>query len=249
MQACLSYPAKKESFFSTIQAKISPDVAKNAPQDMGAASKGEVLDQTRQIAYTFAVIALASRLVKVDGEISRKRYLAFRTAFPVQASEDEKISQLFELAIQEGLSADHYVQRIVRLYPGKQKLYFQTVAKLAQIVDDGAEQRMSDYNYLRHLADRFGLAKRDWRQIEAALEAPKQRSPYAVLGVGRFWSMKAIHQAYRRLIREYHPDHFCAQGASRELVDMLSARMADINAAYADIERTREGFARRWMPV
>jgi curved DNA-binding protein CbpA len=53
--------------------------------------------------------------------------------------------------------------------------------------------------------------------------------PYVVLGVGRDATNLEIRAAYRRLVARYHPDRH--QG--NPLEDLASARMAEVNQAYA----------------
>ena len=42
----------------------------------------------------------------------------------------------------------------------------------------------------------------------------------------------AIHDAYRRLVRESHPDLVIAQGLPPECIALATTRVARINAAY-----------------
>jgi DnaJ like chaperone protein len=45
--------------------------------------------------------------------------------------------------------------------------------------------------------------------------------------------------AWRRLIRETHPDKLIAKGLPQEFVDLATEKMARINAAYDRIVRER----------
>ncbi|MGA0395336.1 MAG: DnaJ domain-containing protein, partial [Rhodospirillales bacterium] len=48
-----------------------------------------------------------------------------------------------------------------------------------------------------------------------------------------------IKSAYRKLIRENHPDTLIAQGMPPEFVAVANEKMAAINAAYDVIEKER----------
>ena len=63
--------------------------------------------------------------------------------------------------------------------------------------------------------------------------------PYGILGLKRDASAEAIKAAYRKLTRESHPDRLMAQGLPQEFLDMATAKMATINAAYDRIARER----------
>jgi curved DNA-binding protein CbpA len=62
------------------------------------------------------------------------------------------------------------------------------------------------------------------------------RDPYAVLGVDPGDSLLTIKAAWRRLARENHPDVVSADPAT---VDRATRRMAEINAAYAEVRAGR----------
>ncbi|MFQ5468601.1 MAG: DnaJ family molecular chaperone, partial [Kiloniellaceae bacterium] len=82
-----------------------------------------------------------------------------------------------------------------------------------------------------------------WERIRAANVGPDQSDPYVILGVPREADMAQIKAAYRKLVRENHPDRLVAQGMPKEFVDLANERLATINVAYDRIEeaRGREG--------
>ncbi|MFA5587060.1 MAG: DnaJ domain-containing protein [Saccharofermentanales bacterium] len=54
------------------------------------------------------------------------------------------------------------------------------------------------------------------------------RNPYEVLGVPMGASEETVREAYRELVRKYHPDQFQDERAK----ELAEARMREINAAY-----------------
>lgn len=65
--------------------------------------------------------------------------------------------------------------------------------------------------------------------------APRARSPYEVLEVRPGASREEISAAYRRLVREYHPDKVA--NLAPEFRELAEQRMKEINAAYEQLKR------------
>lgn len=63
--------------------------------------------------------------------------------------------------------------------------------------------------------------------------------PYSVLGVSRDASTDQVKKVYRDLARKYHPDNY----VGNELADLAQEKMKEINEAYDQIMREREGGA------
>jgi DnaJ like chaperone protein len=48
-----------------------------------------------------------------------------------------------------------------------------------------------------------------------------------------------IKVAYRKLVREHHPDRLIAKGVPKEFIDVANEKLATINAAWDRISRER----------
>lgn len=60
-----------------------------------------------------------------------------------------------------------------------------------------------------------------------------------VLGVREDASMAEIKKAYRKLVKEYHPDKLSAGSMPQEYIDFANQKIREINEAYEYLEKTR----------
>lgn len=67
------------------------------------------------------------------------------------------------------------------------------------------------------------------------------KDPYTVLGVSRTASDDELKKAYRELARKYHPDNY----HDNPIADLAQEKMKEINEAYDEIIKEREGKASR----
>jgi DnaJ like chaperone protein len=85
----------------------------------------------------------------------------------------------------------------------------------------------------------FGLGEGDFRRLRARFVPSAERDPYEVLGVDSGATTEEIRRAYRRAVRESHPDRLMSQGLPEEAMKMAEKRMADLNTAWEEIRQTR----------
>ena len=63
------------------------------------------------------------------------------------------------------------------------------------------------------------------------------KDPYKVLGVEPNATDEQIKDAYRALVKKYHPDKF----ADSDLAELANEKMKEVNAAYDEIQKMRSG--------
>lgn len=61
--------------------------------------------------------------------------------------------------------------------------------------------------------------------------------PYKILGVSPDATDDEVKEAYRKLVKKYHPDKF----ADSDLAELANEKMKEINSAYDEIQQMRSG--------
>ncbi len=193
----------------------------------------------RSVAFTIAVIALGAKLAKADGQVTRAEVAAFRRIFALPAEEEANAARVYNLARQDVAGFDAYAARVAAMFPAGDPVLGDLMEALFHIaMADGAYHDGED-GYLAEVARIFGLPDRAFRSLRARFVDGAARDPWEVLGVAPGDGVEAARQAWRQAVRDNHPDALVGRGLPREAVRLAEGRMADINAAWAEIEGRR----------
>lgn len=94
--------------------------------------------------------------------------------------------------------------------------------------------------FLREVAEIFGFDNQRFTRIRAQFVPDAERDPYDVLGVSENAGMDEVRKAWRKLVKDSHPDQLRARGLPDEAVSLAEARMVAVNRAWAQINATRK---------
>ena len=201
-------------------------------------------DPRRRVAFTIAVIALGAKMARADGEVTRDEVAAFGEVFQVPAGEEEHVRMIFDLARKSTAGFASYARQVGRLFAGNRAVLEDLLGGLFHIaLADGTVCAAED-RYLREVAHHFGFSAAEYARIRALyLGSPESEDddPHRILGVDRSASPDDIRIAYRRLVRENHPDLLVAQGLPPECLALANSRVARINAAHDRLVKTPAG--------
>lgn len=197
------------------------------------------------VGFTAAVVGLGAKMAKADGLVTRDEVKAFARVFRAAPADEAAIRRVFDIARQTVLGYESYARRIARRYADRPCLLEGVLDGLFQIaVADGAVTP-DELDYLRTVSDAFGFSADDFRRIRASHLGPDADDPYAVLGVAHAADFETIRAAYRRLMRDHHPDRLVTtKSAPREFELAAHDKASAITTAYARI-RTERGFLTR----
>lgn len=197
--------------------------------------------EARRAAFAIALIVLCAKMAKADGRVTRDEINAFKRIFHVPESEMPEVGRIFNEARQEATGFEPYAQQVNEVFRHNVRVREELLGALFHIALADGHLHQAELAYLRGVAEIFGFDERDFERIHAShTGAPEASDPYEILGVSRDASESDIKSAYRKLIRENHPDRLIAQGMPEEMIEIANEKMAAINEAYDRILTLRD---------
>ncbi|WP_073326525.1 molecular chaperone DjiA [Wenxinia saemankumensis] len=212
---------------------------------LAALAKGEGLaavfdilrgPRERSVAFAIAVIALGAKMAKADGLVTRAEVMAFREVFHIPPEEEAQAARVFDLARQDVAGFDTYARRIARMFEDASETLSDLLEGLFHIAVADGGYHPSEDAFLREVATIFGFDERAFRGIRGRFVPEAERDPYDVLGVAPDTPRDEIRAAWRRLVRESHPDRMIARGVPEEAVKLAEKRLVAVNRAWEEIE-------------
>ena len=192
-----------------------------------------------EVAFTIGVIALAAKLAKSDGTVTRDEVEVFKRVFPVPREEEANVGHLFNLAKQDVAGFDSYAKQLASLFRGRPGVLEDLLDSLFVIAKADDRLHPGELEYLRNVAMIFGFSDGQFQRIRASHFGPDHEDPYVILGVERSVADEDLKRAYHKLVRENHPDSLIARGVPEEFVRMATEKLAAINGAYDNIKKER----------
>ena len=97
----------------------------------------------------------------------------------------------------------------------------------------------AEERYLQEVSRIFALDEAAFKRATSLNRKPDENDPYQLIGVSRDAANDDIKAAYRKLVRENHPDRLIAQGVPEEFIEVANRKLASINGAYDIIQKER----------
>lgn len=195
----------------------------------------ECAPRPNDVGFTAAVIGLAAKMAKADGEATEAELRAAAQVFRPPPGEEENFRRAFNLAKQTVLGFESYARQIGRKYRARPCLLEDVLDGLFHIAAADGYVAPAELDYLAQVAAHFGFSEIEFRRIKATNLGPDAGDPYAILGLLPGASMEEVRQAWRRTAAENHPDRMIQRGAPPEFVAIAREKTAAINGAYAMI--------------
>jgi DnaJ like chaperone protein len=209
---------------------------------VGAVAGHLVIDRAladNEVVFTVALIALSAKMAKADGQVSESEIRAFEEVMKVPDSEKANVDRVYRIAQQDVAGFQAYAEQVARIYRDNPAMLEDVLDALFHIAKADKYVHPAELDYLRTVADIFGFSAVEFARIRASHLGTDRTDPYLVLGITPDISTDDLRKAYRRLVRENHPDTLVARGVPKELVSIANEKLATINVAYEKIMRQR----------
>jgi DnaJ like chaperone protein len=191
------------------------------------------------VGFTIAVIALGAKLAKADGHVTRDEVTAFRRVFAIAPGEEDNAARVYNLARQDVAGFDAYARKVATMFASADRqVLIDLMDGLFHIALADGDYHAGEDAFLAEVARIFGLSDACFTSLKARfVQGP--HDPWQVLGVAPDAGLEAARAAWRQAVMDSHPDALVARGLPPEAVALAHDRMADINAAWAEIQGRR----------
>ncbi|MBN1626814.1 MAG: TerB family tellurite resistance protein [Deltaproteobacteria bacterium] len=194
-----------------------------------------------QAAYFISMFSILGKLAKADGAINREE-IAVVDKFikTLRIPEQEKMfaQRIFNEAKDSGYSIVDFAEQLYRMnsrQPTVLLSFMDLLFKLAAA--DGALHR-SEEEALIEIRDVFRISEQQFDNIKACYFKETDRY-YKILNCTPEDSDQQIKAAYKRLVKDFHPDTVISKGLPEEFVQFATGRFQEIQNAYENIRKER----------
>ncbi len=187
--------------------------------------------EEKKIAFTVAIIALSAKMAKADGIISRSEISAFQQKVHIPSEDLKRVGQFWDLARQTPDGFQSYAKQSVDLFGNRAPILEQLLELLFFIAKADGEISAPEWEYLNSVSTIFGFDENEFQRM-ADIYGSGEGAPHIILGVAADADEYEIKAAWRKLVKENHPDKLISQGLPNEFVKAATDRMHLINTAY-----------------
>lgn len=193
----------------------------------------------KSVAFTIAVIALGAKMAKADGMVTRNEVAAFRRVFTIPKKDEEAAARVFNLARQDTAGFDAYARKIKAMFGDEgREVLMDLMDGLFHIATADGDFHPAEDAFLFEVAQIFELQGCCYRSLRAK-HVDGKPDPFDVLGLEPSASLDVARDAWRRAVKENHPDIATARGLPPEAIRLAEERLVAVNAAWEEISARR----------
>ena len=156
------------------------------------------------------------------------------------------VGRLFDQARDSTDGVESYADQLGEVFADNRGMLEDVLTALFVVARADNPLNQTEYEFLSRVHSGFRLDRTSWDRARGAqprspgrAAADDEPDPYVVLGVPRSTSDEDLHNAWKQLMRQNHPDSLAARGVPAEFIARASDKVARINAAWDRIKRER----------
>ncbi|WP_270936879.1 TerB family tellurite resistance protein [Falsiroseomonas oryzae] len=210
----------------------------------GAADLAALLGN-KETLFAISVIVLSAKLAKADGPVKREEIDAFKRMFRIPPENLREVGQMFDRAREDSEGWEPFADRLGEAFADNRAMLEDVLAALFYIARADGPITRGELPVLQGVHLRFGLDHGAWDRAKGGQSgsrvAQQQQTDdaYAVLGLTPGATDEEVRLAWRKLMRENHPDSLASRGVPADFIERANRKVAEINAAWDRIKRQR----------
>jgi len=200
-------------------------------------------------------VALSAKVAKADGKVDALEaqligimFDDISAIFPEPTKTKDILKRIFDEEKDRSDNTEQLAHSLAQAIKNDKAKMQQFMGFLIQLAFVDGEVSESEEDILQTIAEALEFNPDMYHAIFDQFEkmmanaTPKANisDAYKLLGVSESDDMKTIKKAYRKLVREYHPDIIKSQGKSDEYMQEATAKTQEINQAYEMIKDAKK---------
>ncbi|RUM64878.1 MAG: molecular chaperone DjlA [Sulfurimonas sp.] len=197
-------------------------------------------------------VALTAKVAKADGRVDEleaeligNMFNDISKIFPDPEHAKTLLKAIFQHEKELAFNLEQKAQELYRALKGDARKthdmlgFWMNLAFVDGELSHNEEQMLRSLSKLLHVDEtRFQSMLEQFKSVYKNTRVQSSiDDAYALLGMSRENSMDEIKKAYRKLVRQYHPDIIKAQGADEVYMKEATEKVQAINAAYEQIKK------------
>ncbi|MEE9309693.1 MAG: co-chaperone DjlA [Cocleimonas sp.] len=219
----------------------------------------------KQSVFFNTAFSLMGTLAKADGRVSEQEIThveKFMTQLNMSAAHRKQAINHFKEGAKPDFKIEPLLQQFSQLTATSPNLKQMLMVYLVRVALADGTLAPEETTLLKNIATQLGYSDQAFEQFMAMLQGQDQfsggayhqggsagmggytsasaiSSAYQALGITKDNTDAEIKKAYRRLVREYHPDKLMGQGLPEAMIKEATERSQEIQTAYDLIKKSR----------
>lgn len=220
----------------------------------------------KQSLFFKTAFTLMGKLAKADGRVSEQEIThveQFMNQLNMSATHRQQAIEYFKTGSKENFAIEPLIQEFNTVAAASPNLKQMLMVYLVRVALADGQLHPGESSLMHEIAKQLGFPPQAFEQLVAMLQGQDQfaggayhraggqsgvggytsanaiDAAYQALGVSKDDSDAEIKKAYRRLVREYHPDKLMGQGLPEDMIKEATERSQEIHTAYDLIKKSR----------